>query len=230
MRNYSCKSHINMAVLAVGAFVLPFAVSGLEKNEAFADNYSHGGGSGNGSVGGFVVQGAEVPIEKDNLIFIPKVVWPVDDPVVSSGFGWRKAPCSVCSENHKGVDFTPGEGTPVYAAMRGVVVEMGYKGGYGVYVVLEHDFFGDIDNAPVPMRTVYAHLERDSFPRGLALGVEVKAGEVLGSVGQTGVSTGPHLHFELIVRGRAVNPYPFLLEKINMREHAEKLGSDIVTE
>ncbi|QAY73566.1 M23 family metallopeptidase [Agromyces protaetiae] len=119
------------------------------------------------------------------------VVWPVADPSrTSSGFGPRSAPCAGCSTYHDGVDFTPGNGTPVMSIADGVVqlaTENG--GGLGVNVEVVHNIGGQI------YTTSYAHMQYGSL--AVVAGQTVTAGQQLGVVGTTGQSTGPHLHLEM---------------------------------
>ena len=77
-------------------------------------------------------------IERPNFLNYSRAVLPVDNPEVSSDYGWRAAPCKACSSDHKGVDFIPGEGEPVFAVLNGIVVASGKNQGYGYWVKLEH--------------------------------------------------------------------------------------------
>ena len=120
---------------------------------------------------------------------------PVDGARISSGYGMRKHPILGYNKMHKGVDFAAPTGTPIYAAGDGVVSYRGRKGGYGNYIKLRHN--GTIS-------TAYAHLHK--FAKGVGTGARVKQGDIIGYVGSTGRSTGPHLHYEVIVNGRQVNP------------------------
>lgn len=120
---------------------------------------------------------------------------PLDGARVSSGFGMRRHPILGYSRKHQGIDFAAPTGTPVYAAADGRVRSAGWKGGYGRTVDLVHN--GN-------MATRYAHMSR--IARGLRPGSRVRQGQVIGHVGSTGRSTGPHLHFEVHVAGTAVNP------------------------
>jgi murein DD-endopeptidase MepM/ murein hydrolase activator NlpD len=120
---------------------------------------------------------------------------PLDVSRVSSPFGWRIHPVLNTPEFHKGVDFPAPKGTPVHAASAGRVVEAGWHGNYGLMVRLRHG---------ANVETTYAHLEKLA-PR-IAAGSEVKAGETVGYVGSTGLSTGPHLYYEVYVDGAPVNP------------------------
>jgi murein DD-endopeptidase MepM/ murein hydrolase activator NlpD len=125
------------------------------------------------------------------LLRTDAVVWPVLYPDQrSSGFGPREAPCDGCSTNHDGVDFTPGNGTPVMSIADGVVVlatENG--GGLGVNVEVQHNIDGEL------ITSSYAHMQYGSI--AVSVGQQVTAGQQLGLVGTTGQSTGPHLHLEM---------------------------------
>lgn len=120
---------------------------------------------------------------------------PIDGARVTSPFGPRKHPILGYSRMHKGIDFGAPIGTPVYSAGDGVVETAGKKGGYGNYVLIHHDDGYD---------TAYAHLQ--AFADGLAVGDRVRQGDVIGFVGTTGLSTGPHLHYEVHVNEEAVDP------------------------
>ena len=120
---------------------------------------------------------------------------PVNGARLSSSYGMRKHPISGYNKLHKGVDFAAPTGTPVFAAGNGVVEFAGRNGGYGNYVRIRHDN---------TYKTAYAHL--NGFKKGVYGGVRVKQGDVIGFIGSTGNSTGPHLHYEIIVNGQQVNP------------------------
>jgi murein DD-endopeptidase MepM/ murein hydrolase activator NlpD len=136
---------------------------------------------------------------------------PVDGFRVSSGFGMRKHPILGYSKLHKGIDFAAPSGTPIYAAGDGVVEEAGRKGAYGNYVRLKHNG---------TYRTAYAHLSR--FAKGMKVGRRVRQGEVIGFVGSTGRSTGPHLHYEVMVAGKQINPLSVKLPTGEKLAGAEK--------
>ncbi|KQZ07635.1 hypothetical protein ASD23_17635 [Agromyces sp. Root1464] len=125
------------------------------------------------------------------LIDTDAIVWPVQNPTKrSDGFGPRSAPCSGCSSSHDGVDFNPGNGTPVMSIADGVVVlatENG--GGLGVNVEVQHNIGGEL------ITSSYAHMQSGSI--AVSVGQQVTAGQQLGLVGTTGQSTGPHLHLEM---------------------------------
>lgn len=129
--------------------------------------------------------------------------WPFPTAVpISSGYGDRIAPCRYCSSNHRGVDFVPGSGAPIFAIADGIVTAAEYGGGYGQYVYLEHQINGRIH------LSVYAHMRYNSSP--VRVGDRVRVGDFLGLVGSTGISTGPHLHFELRIDGEYVDPFAWL--------------------
>ena len=120
---------------------------------------------------------------------------PIDGARLSSGFGNRRHPISGYTKMHKGVDFAAPRGTPIMAAGDGVVERCSRHGGYGNYICIRH---------AGSTKTAYAHLSR--YAKNLKVGKKVNQGEIIGYVGTTGNSTGPHLHFELIQNGKHVNP------------------------
>ncbi|WP_366554432.1 M23 family metallopeptidase [Aquibaculum sediminis] len=120
---------------------------------------------------------------------------PIDGARISSNFGMRRHPIKGYTRMHQGTDFAAPTGTPIYAAGDGVVEQAGRNGGYGNYIKVRHG------NG---YSTAYAHLSR--FAKGLKSGSRVTQGDVIGYVGSTGASTGPHLHYEVHVNGEQVNP------------------------
>lgn len=126
----------------------------------------------------------------------PPLQWPVDpSSPISDGFGPRVPPCSGCSSQHEGVDFSDGSGTSVRAIAAGVVVETNNPGwtALGVHVAIKHVIDGQT------VTSVYGHMLAGSMP--LNVGDIVFVGEPIGRVGSTGASTGAHLHFEIRVGG-----------------------------
>ncbi len=123
------------------------------------------------------------------------MVTPIDGARLSSGYGKRRHPVLGYSRMHRGLDFAAPTGTPIMAAGDGVVEYAGRKGNYGNYIRIRH---------PNEYHTVYAHMSR--FGSGIRQGSRVKQGETIGYVGSTGMSTGPHLHYEVHFRGNHVNP------------------------
>jgi len=120
---------------------------------------------------------------------------PIDGARISSGYGKRRHPILGYTRMHKGLDFAARRGTPIFAAGDGVVEFVGRNGGYGKYVRIRHnDMF----------KTAYAHMHR--YGRGIRKGRRVRQGQVIGYVGSTGRSTGPHLHYEVHNAGRQINP------------------------
>jgi len=131
------------------------------------------------------------------------VRWPFPFAVpVSSGFGERVAPCRGCSSYHRGLDLIPGRGTPVYAIAEGVVTGVGGSSTYGYRVEVEHVINGQ------KVTSLYAHLEWDSSP--LAEGEQIPVGTFLGTVGNSGLSTGPHLHLEIHIDDIPIDPFAWL--------------------
>ncbi|MFP4127338.1 MAG: M23 family metallopeptidase [Alphaproteobacteria bacterium] len=120
---------------------------------------------------------------------------PVSGARMSSDFGMRRHPILGYNRMHRGIDFAAPTGTPIRAAGDGRIVRVGPYGGYGNYVRIQH---GD------GYATAYAHLSR--FAAGTRSGRRVEQGEVIGYVGSTGRSTGPHLHFEVLKNGEQVDP------------------------
>jgi len=120
---------------------------------------------------------------------------PVDGARLSSRFGMRKHPILGYTRMHKGLDFAAAPGTPVMAAGQGVVEMAGWNGAYGKYVRIRHsDGYS----------TAYAHMS--SLGKSMRKGMRVRQGQVIGYVGTTGRSTGPHLHYEVLAYGKQVNP------------------------
>ena len=120
--------------------------------------------------------------------------WPTDGGFISSPFGGRPNPFSGYGRDwHPGIDIAVDYGTPVYASAAGYVQQAGWYGGYGKYIRLGHDF---------GYETAYGHMSS----LAVSAGSFVKKGEIIGYVGSTGYSTGPHLHFEILKYGEQVNP------------------------
>ena len=157
----------------------------------------------------FVVRSTVYPsVPYAQSILSPRLIWPTDSREVVSGYGYRNSSCGACSSDHKGIDFTPGSGKPVYASLDGIISRIEYRGGFGLHVYIDHIVV--INTETQHWRTVYAHLQKDSVPANLAVGQIIEAGTVIGAVGNTGTSTGPHLHFEIIVNDENVDPEKYL--------------------
>ena len=119
---------------------------------------------------------------------------PINGARLSSPFGMRKHPIDGFNKMHRGTDFAAPEGTPIMASGNGVIKKAGWCGGGGNCVVIKHNS---------TYQTVYAHMSK--FANGIRSGKRVKQGQIIGYVGSTGKSTGPHLHYEVIVNGKKIN-------------------------
>ena len=119
---------------------------------------------------------------------------PINGARLSSPFGMRKHPIDGFNKMHKGTDFAAPMGTPIMASGDGVIKKAGWCGGGGNCVVIRHNS---------TYQTIYAHMSK--FASGIRSGVRVKQGQTIGFVGSTGKSTGPHLHYEVVVNGKKIN-------------------------
>ncbi|WP_284423915.1 MULTISPECIES: M23 family metallopeptidase [unclassified Bradyrhizobium] len=120
---------------------------------------------------------------------------PVNNAIMRSGFGGRRHPILGYVKMHTGVDWATAYGTPIFAAGNGVLEKVGTEGGYGKYIRIKHN------NG---YETAYGHMS--AFVKGMEPGKRVRQGQVIGFVGSTGQSTGPHVHYEILVNGRFVDP------------------------
>ena len=119
---------------------------------------------------------------------------PINGARLSSPFGMRKHPIDGFNKMHRGTDFAAPMGTPIMASGNGIIKKVGWCGGGGKCIVIRHNS---------TYQTVYAHMSK--FASGIKNGVRVKQGQTIGYVGSTGKSTGPHLHYEVIINGKKVN-------------------------
>ncbi len=124
---------------------------------------------------------------------------------IASGFGMRIHPIYGIAKMHNGLDFTAPQGTPIYATGNGQVTTAGDGGGTGNHVIINHGY---------GYETVYMHMVRIKA----SVGAKVKRGEIIGWVGSTGASTGPHCHYEVHVNGTAVDPVYFFYNDLNPEE------------
>lgn len=125
---------------------------------------------------------------------------------MTSGFGWRTHPVLKDRRFHKGVDYAAPKGTPIYASEDGIVGRAGWRGNYGKLVTVKHS-----DS----VETFYAHLS--GFAAGIRPGVGVKKGDVIGYVGMTGLATGNHLYYEVVVNDEHIDPLASdLNEQVNV--------------
>jgi murein DD-endopeptidase MepM/ murein hydrolase activator NlpD len=120
---------------------------------------------------------------------------PVNSAIMRSGFGGRRHPILGFVKMHTGVDWATPYGTPIFASGNGVIEKAGLEGGYGKYIRIKHN------NG---YETAYGHMS--AFAKGMEAGKRVRQGQVIGFVGSTGQSTGPHVHYEILVNGRFVDP------------------------
>ncbi len=120
---------------------------------------------------------------------------PVNNAIMRSGFGGRRHPILGYVKMHTGVDWATSYGTPIFSSGNGIVEKVGPEGGYGKYVRIKHN------NG---YETAYGHMS--AYAKGLEPGKRVRQGQVIGFVGSTGMSTGPHVHYEILVNGRFVDP------------------------
>ncbi len=119
---------------------------------------------------------------------------PINGARLSSPYGMRKHPIDGYNKMHQGTDFAAPQGTPIMASGSGIIQKVGWCGGGGNCVKIKHNS---------TYQTVYAHMSK--FAKGIKKGVRVKQGQTIGFVGSTGKSTGPHLHYEVIINGKKVN-------------------------
>ena len=119
---------------------------------------------------------------------------PINGARLSSSYGMRKHPIDGFNKMHRGTDFAAPKGTPIMASGNGTIQKAGWCGGGGNCVKIKHNS---------TYETIYAHMSK--FARGIKKGVRVKQGQTIGYVGSTGKSTGPHLHYEVVVNGKKIN-------------------------
>ena len=134
---------------------------------------------------------------------------PVLAGIMRSGFGLRRHPILGYTKMHTGVDWAAPSGTPIYASGNGTVEKVGWESGYGKYIRVRHN------NG---YETAYGHMT--AYARGIAEGTRVRQGQVIGFVGSTGLSTGSHLHYEILVNGRFVDPMRIKLPRGRVLEGA----------
>ena len=151
--------------------------------------------------------------QRDRLDHTPSIV-PVDSETYcfSSGFGWRQSPFTGQREFHSGLDISDSEGTPIIAPANGVVLEAGSSRYMGIYLRLGHGR---------GCTTSYSHLSRFNVKPG----DKVKRGQVLGLMGNTGNSTGPHLHYRIEVNEKDVNPRSYILNSVVGKGTVKPLSS-----
>jgi murein DD-endopeptidase MepM/ murein hydrolase activator NlpD len=127
---------------------------------------------------------------------------PLAEGIVTSNFGSRKHPLLQYVRMHTGVDWAAQMGTPIYAAGNGVIERIGWEGGYGKLIKIRH---------ANGYTTGYGHMS--AFARNMEEGKKVRQGQIIGYVGSTGLSTGAHLHYEIMINGRHVDPMKIRLPR-----------------
>jgi len=147
--------------------------------------------------------------EKEKMLLSLPTIMPVakEKIRITSLFGWRKNPFNRNVRSfHSGVDFAGRPGTPIYATGDGVVENNGRMSGYGIVVQINHGY---------GYKTLYAHLSKSTVKPG----EKVKRGQVIGKLGGTGASTGPHLHYEVIRNGQKINPMNYITSTLTKEEY-----------
>lgn len=160
----------------------------------------------------------EMAKNKDELLAAIPAIQPVankDLRRVASGYGYRIHPIYKVRKLHTGLDFSASTGTPIYATGDGTISRDRGKGrvgghGYGRYVVIDHGY---------GYKTLYGHMSKISVKKGQ----RVKRGDIIGYVGNTGASTAPHLHYEVIKNGRKINPINFFYNDLTPQQYEEMI-------
>jgi murein DD-endopeptidase MepM/ murein hydrolase activator NlpD len=169
---------------------------------------SYQGRDGKAHVVRYAATATPAPLQHIDVVPAALVaLWnPLPGARISSPYGWRLHPVFHTRLFHKGVDYEAGAGTPIMAAADGIVEDLGRRGNYGNYIRLRHS--GRLE-------TAYAHLA--GFAPTVAVGTMVHRGEVIGYVGMTGVATGPHLYYEVLVDGLQIDPEGNALKEATKR-------------
>ncbi|MFI3296290.1 MAG: M23 family metallopeptidase [bacterium] len=144
----------------------------------------------------------------EKLQYIPAIqpILNKDLTRIASGYGWRMHPIYRIKKKHEGMDFTANTGTDIYATGNGKVIYSGWKQGYGNTVIIDHGF---------GYKTLYAHMSKIKVKEGQ----EVKRADIIGLVGSTGVSSGPHLHYEVRINDVPVNPLNYYFLDLSPEEY-----------
>ncbi|MCK0470212.1 M23 family metallopeptidase [Halalkalibacter sp. APA_J-10(15)] len=174
-----------------GGIDIPVSNSLTENEEIDLDNLTL-----QGLIESYQTTIADIHEMSEALKRVP-TAWPADVQTITSHYGLREDPFRRTSAFHSGIDLGGPTGTPIYAGADGSVTLAQYYGGYGNTIIIEHSS---------TYETLYAHLSEMKVETGQ----EVKKGEIIGSLGSTGRSTGPHLHYEIWKYGEPVDPYPYM--------------------
>lgn len=152
--------------------------------------------------------------DKDSMIVYMPTSWPIEKSKVKhiGAFGWRLHPILHIRRMHYGIDLSGARGTPIYATGDGVVEGAEYGRGYGRQIIINHSF---------GYKTRYAHLSKILVEKG----DKVRRGQLIGELGNTGLSKGPHLHYEVILSGKPVNPMNYLVQNVSPEEFNKVIES-----
>lgn len=194
------------------SLIAPMSFTGLMPN-----TYSYGLVSTNNSVDKqtIVVHGPMPEVIRDDIVLRLDPIYPVDDPnTVSSNYGYRSlSNCNKCSRYHNGVDYQQSPtNRNVYSIMDGRISQVKHQGEYGLHVIVQHVIYPD----ELVYSTIYAHLRQSSVTKSLSIGDKVEKGQLLGYIGQTGLATGPHLHFEVLRNGQNMDPNRFFAKHMQL--------------
>jgi len=150
-------------------------------------------------------------IEREDWLL--DVQWPVIEYwKTTSKFGYRNIyDCPRCSTYHQGLDFAVGSGRAIYNIMDGEIVDVGWEGSYGYRAIIRHVIYED----ELEYTTIYAHMQPTEISERLKPGDLIPKGTIIGVVGNTGVSTGPHLHFEVHRNENVLDPLVFFNKHLN---------------
>lgn len=169
----------------------------------------------------------ELAKNKSEMLAAIPAIQPIDNKDltrIASGFGYRIHPIYKIRKMHYGVDFTAKTGTPIYATGNGVIEKVTYEKGYGYHLVINHGY---------GYKTLYAHLRDlnihkidengNKITTKIKKGNEVNRGDIIGHVGNTGVSSGPHLHYEVIKDNVKINPAKYFFNDLSPKQFEEML-------
>lgn len=186
--------------------MIPQVLMGLTPT-LYNDNYETNNSENTQTIVG---QGNSPTVKKEQWLL--DIIWPVVDyQERTSHFGYRYIPnCPQCSTYHQGVDFAPGKGRAIYNIMDGEIVDIGWEGSYGYRAKITHT----IHPNELEYTTIYAHMEPTAISERFQEGDTVTQGDIVGIVGNTGVSTGPHLHFEVHRNNKVLDPLEFFNKHI----------------
>ena len=193
------------AIVLLLSLTLPLAAMGLVKPE---EGYGWSEPDREGLQALVTADYDHPGILKDDIVLRLYPVYPVDDPnVVSSDFGYRLlSNCTQCSRNHQGIDFPLSDrNNEVYAILDGTITRLEYKGEYGLHIYISHV----VHTGELGYTSIYAHLRPSNVTDSLSVGDQVYKGQHIGYIGSTGLSTGPHLHFEIHENDDVLDPEEF---------------------